>query len=35
MTFYNLYKDKIVTIQRWFRGCLARKTAALQKKIMI
>jgi hypothetical protein len=35
MTFYNLYKDKVVAIQRWFRACLARKTNTLQTRILL
>lgn len=33
MTFYNLYKDKIIIIQRWYRACLTRKLKKMEKSI--
>jgi hypothetical protein len=34
MTFYNLYKDKIITIQRWYRSCIARRVKQMEKTIL-
>lgn len=34
MQYYNLFAAKIVTIQRWFRGCLVKRNAKMEKRIL-
>lgn len=33
IAFYNLYKAQIVTIQKWFRNCMAKKRQRMERII--